>query len=354
MATSNTMAEENEQLRKALQDKEARIQQLERALANKAQDDGKSCTSYAQRFFSEAMPTLAAVLESKPDPPPEPFRFLDLPAELRDVVYDICMTRGKVFIRPRPRRDGRYTGFEDFERPDWPLLLVSHQVRQEAAKVFMSRNHFVLSHDICSTTLLLSSPGETRLRSDPYLLKRLAQRHMRSVSVTLDIRSFIEDPLSFASSVGEELRRVWPGSLQNLTTDERALEFHHRCALLNDSWGYQCASFTNVDHLEVDITNCICPIGCHRMICAVASAITCAYRNVRAIPKLGVVEILGVQNTTELGIIERAVRDALRHQRPDDRKRLLRFKACKLGEVEDLSGDQDKNTSEDVEVDLSA
>ena len=76
----------------------------------------------------------------------QPFRFLDLPPELRCIIYEFCMVRGTVYPAPRPKHDHRYNDFASFEAPQWALLRVNRQVRVEAAKILLSKNHFVLSY----------------------------------------------------------------------------------------------------------------------------------------------------------------------------------------------------------------
>ena len=149
-----------------------------------------------------------SVVAPKPSPPKtKPFRFLDLPAELRETIYELCLVKGTVYLAPRPTFDHRYNGIQPFENPTWALLGVNRQVRDETAKVLLTNNHFVLSYDQRSREKFWSTRAMSPQRSwrsmfgrpkpDPRrMLPGLVRTHLKSVSITFDIRNIANDMIT--------------------------------------------------------------------------------------------------------------------------------------------------------------
>lgn len=274
---------------------------------------------------------------------PPHFRFLDLPVELRDIIYDLCLVRGKVFLRPRPDYDLRYSDYKIFLKPEWQLLQVSHRVRNEAAKVLLSKNHFVVSND--STFQYYFYSNRLQIKAH-YSLKNLTRRYLRSVSITMDSRNLVCDGLEFAEALRERI------DSDGKTGDERVLSAHADCGRFSTLWLEQCRAFSRVKFLQIDIISCYCPLGCHRMIEEVAEAISYAFWD--AIPRI--VEICGTKSTNERNMILIDVKKTLQQLGHKDQTGVLRFKAIRLDqddeEYMELHDYDIEESLEDEQIDI--
>ena len=65
--------------------------------------------------------------EPEPQTDRQVFRFMDLPAELRNNFYGHCLTVGKIFYSPKRfeiREGRRFKRYQEYERPNVRVSLV--------------------------------------------------------------------------------------------------------------------------------------------------------------------------------------------------------------------------------------
>ena len=242
-----------------------------------------------------------------------PFRFLDLPAELREAIYDLCLVRGTVCPARCTRYDHRYDNIEPSEEPEWALLLVNRKIRHESAKILLSKNHFILSYVYISSShsdWSAAHPNFFATHRSAHLpdretlsFERLAQRHLKSVSVTLDLRGLACDALGFINVTGFWMVR------DSRPEAQRTEESHEVAKELTTQWTDACLACRGVEFVQIDMSNAYCPLGCCRYYHEAATSIAMSF-NIRSPAK--VLEVVGADDEEERNAIKASVQRCLK------------------------------------------
>lgn len=257
------------------------------------------------------------------------FQLLDLPAELRILIYEHLVVVGRVFFMPDAfsrTQNASCEVYSQYSKPDLSILRVSRQIHGEAEPVYLTVNLFVLpssfvfyspfrnplTHDF----IFLPASPESK---DRQLFSARGLELIRHVSMSFCARGICFDPFPGMN------RTSWdsaaPGyRFQDLTFVQRLGLAHNRaCAQLAISFQIIVRGLMlfneGLSNLEIDLKNSFCPFGCCRNVYARMEFLTAMKpRRVRVIGSTGIEEQVSIIRTWahRMGIEERELLDNYR------------------------------------------
>lgn len=176
---------------------------------------------------------------------PKMSHFLNLPTEVRFIIFGYCLIIGE--INPYPRNYDRQEPMRSLQRkPDIALLQVNKLIRAEAEIVLYGKNVWRLSWDEWNRPLWVVS-----------------EKLVRKLIISFDVRDL---------DTGEMLELILAArdpanDIQFETLGDKCHEYG--CdSLVNEKWAWKMAvaSKMMLTDLTLDFTNCFCPSGCCRLI----------------------------------------------------------------------------------------
>jgi len=259
------------------------------------------------------------------------FDFMKLPRELRNLVYELCVVVGNIYIA-MPTKFSR----EDMrcQQPrDAPattsLFAVNKQVRHEALELYLARNHFIIT---AFAEPALPVPSDScPLSQIPGCIEPMILVHLRSMSISLDTPSIRvtddddENPIDF--------------HLAHDSVDEvRSIVRHYNRAsmdILHDVLETLDRLFTSCMHLrriQLNVQNMRCVTGYSRFVIVTFSDI-----RVKRVLRLFAEKAQKVESLDFLGTFSDKERQVIRLAFP----KFIRKKVTFHGQFGPYEGDWD-------------
>lgn len=191
--------------------------------------------------------------------------------ELRLKVYDEVLVIGKIFFTPQKfeyEKQARFKDWELYRKPELQLLRVCKIIHQEAEKVYLLNNLFVLP-----TELYSYSPFSTHLpHPTRHLFSKEAFRYLKNISVGF---SPVPDDYTTSSFVDFERTQMDKGIdavYDRLEATSARIVQAHKDAYFDVMTGHFESInvtlseppflFYELHYVEIDYTNAVCPLGC--------------------------------------------------------------------------------------------
>jgi hypothetical protein len=245
------------------------------------------------------------------------FRFLDLPEDLRNMVYKLCVVVGEVRIsRPGQAQsvDMRY-GHARGARAEVSLFRVNKQVRRESLPLYLSSNHFVIPA-VETSSLEDPEDAETAVTSViPGCHDYEYHRHLRSVSISLDCRESFRSAMNLCTRKEHTDFHFGHDPLEEVAS---VLDHHNDIATdLHNYFHYivtnVIALSDNMRKIQINVQNATCGSGCHRLIPLLfENSMPSSFAVFAETCELESLDFLGTVNEKERRIIRSAVPQPLR------------------------------------------
>ncbi|KAH7086028.1 hypothetical protein BKA63DRAFT_485904 [Paraphoma chrysanthemicola] len=194
---------------------------------------------------------------------PQHFRFLDLPAELRNAVYKELLAVGNMVFQ------SGCAASSDNQKPQLALLRACKRIHAEPEPVYLTKNLFHLPTNWPDCLPFERLIQRTKEPSPRQLFSRAGLNLIRSIRIAFGPRQLT--PMDHWGDF-KHYEKAWgPGSYHALTSEERfaeAAELAHYVAPLNwEDIQTPLEYFDKkLDNVHMEFKHVFCPIGCCRPV----------------------------------------------------------------------------------------
>lgn len=197
-----------------------------------------------------------------------PFRYFDLPTEVRDQILRLLLVRENVALGREKSIRNRFSGWSH-EKPMWQLLSVNGQLRAEAKVVLFSQRNNTFYFPI-GGTLIGVAWWYMLGRPSPHI--QAVPPPIRKLDCAFDMRDFEETTFNmFEGTKRDYDDEMAPGdvSFERLPPFERLDLIHdsYRSNMLR-VWRGIAEAFCMMELylLRLDVSKAHCPLGCCRLV----------------------------------------------------------------------------------------
>lgn len=182
--------------------------------------------------------------------------FLDLPAEMRNMIYEHLLVVGKVFYESnRVRTRG-------FGRSQLAILRTCKQIHEEAKSLYLSKNLFYLPGNFGNY-----HPFIAERRAGRHLFSRAAFTHVRNLAIQFKVNGAFKPDLPWTWT---DYDGRHTGKFSQLTFAQRrevlAIQQHY---VVSRDWvdlqNTLCRFKHGIDHVEADFSQAFYPFGFYRL-----------------------------------------------------------------------------------------
>jgi hypothetical protein len=193
-----------------------------------------------------------------------------LPAELRDAIYELCVSVGEVriaYCNQTRRLDMRYNAQRD-RKAEMSLFGVSKAIRCEALQLYLSKNHSVIpTTDVWSYSI--HSPN---FRC--YMLQHrgtsLVHEHLRSISISFNCADIFEravNDITATNFIDFHYESDTEQDCDAILQSHNELAFE-RCREFADTLCNIFVDHQQLRRVQINLQNAMCRTECHRLVVA--------------------------------------------------------------------------------------